>query len=273
MFVPSKHIHPICQSCILCLEVIDLTETSRSGSLYLHGWEGSEASHQGDRWRPADGMPVNATFIIVIPVAAHPLIMSDSPPLSLLSLFFFPSSLFSLFWTQYDTLAEWLFVAVFALLDLAEVMSYTNLLSKLSLGGDNLVKWVACHAVCLCVCVSVHRFPLTVWYLAVYPVCLLYVCIYVVVAAGFDGWEPSTDHSYQSQVHHHGPAVWSVWPCLSRVVRRHPSRQLQILRFLPGKIAEYVRKQQFNVFLGDLIYLHGDATPPAEWRHTTRWLT
>lgn len=31
MFVPSKHIHPICQSCSLCLVVIDLTATSRTG--------------------------------------------------------------------------------------------------------------------------------------------------------------------------------------------------------------------------------------------------
>lgn len=88
MFVPSKHIHPICQSCSLCLVVIDLTGKSRTGLLYLHGWEGWEASHQGDRWRPADGTPGNATFIIVILVAAHPLIMSNPPPLSLHFLFF-----------------------------------------------------------------------------------------------------------------------------------------------------------------------------------------
>lgn len=90
-FFPSKHIHPICQSCSLCLVVIDLTERSRTSLLYLHGWEGWEASHQGDRWRPADGTPGNATFIIVILAAARPLIMSNSPPLlsSLVFVLFF----------------------------------------------------------------------------------------------------------------------------------------------------------------------------------------
>lgn len=117
-FVPSKHIHPICQSCSLCLVVIDLTEKSTTGSLYLHGWEGWAASHQGDRWRPADGTPGTATFIIVILVATHPLIKPPFP-LSLLFgcvffFFFFPnSSLFLLFLTQSDTLSEKLFVAVF----------------------------------------------------------------------------------------------------------------------------------------------------------------
>lgn len=51
---PSKHIYPICQSCRLCLAVIDLTERTRTDLLYLHGWKDWEASQAGDRWRSAD---------------------------------------------------------------------------------------------------------------------------------------------------------------------------------------------------------------------------
>lgn len=59
----------------------------------------------------------------------------------------------------------------------------------------------------------------------------------VVVTPGFDGWKQGADHSYQSQIHLHGTAVWPVWPSLPRVVRWHPRRQLQSLRFLPGEVA------------------------------------
>lgn len=151
MFVSSKHIHPICQGCSLCLVVIDLTVKSRTGLLYLHGWEGWEASHQGDRWRPADGTPGNATFIIVILVAAHPLIMSNPPsPFSpfLLLFFFFSSSLYSLFLTQSDTLSEKLFVAVFASfpsISRSPVIR-TLIFKRFSHAIDKLVKLVARHA-------------------------------------------------------------------------------------------------------------------------------
>lgn len=153
MFVPSKHIHPICQSCSLCLVVIDLTVKSRTGLLYLHGWEGWEASHQGDRWRPADGTPGNATFIIVILVAAHPLIMSNPPsPSSPFLLFFFflffSSSLYSLFLTQSDTLSEKLFVAVFASFSCISrsPVIWTLIFKRFSRAKDKFVKLVARHA-------------------------------------------------------------------------------------------------------------------------------
>lgn len=89
MFAPSKHIHLICHCCSLCLVVIDLTEKSTTGLLYLHGWEGRAMSRQGDRWRPADGTPGNATFVIVILVATHPLIMSNPPTVPPFPLSFF----------------------------------------------------------------------------------------------------------------------------------------------------------------------------------------
>lgn len=89
MFAPSKHIHLICHCCSLCLVVIDLTGKSTTGLLYLHGWEGQAMSRQGDRWRPADGTPGNATFVIVILVATHPLIMSTPPTVPPFPLSFF----------------------------------------------------------------------------------------------------------------------------------------------------------------------------------------
>lgn len=93
IFCPSKHIHPICQSSILCLVVIDLPARSTTGLLYLHGWEGREASHQGDRWRPRWWSAWQC--YIHHPHAAHPLIMSTLPAFSFLSLpFFYPAALF-----------------------------------------------------------------------------------------------------------------------------------------------------------------------------------
>ena len=84
-----EHIHLLPQTHSSCLVDIDLTHQSATGLLYLHGWEGPLLT---DRWRPADGTPGNATFIIVILLTAHPQILS-TPCLRILHLFFHCSEL------------------------------------------------------------------------------------------------------------------------------------------------------------------------------------
>lgn len=129
----------------------------------------------------------------------------------------------------------------------------------MSLGVDKLMNSVALHA-CLC-CVFTCEVKNSSVYLYTVYVCVYWVdislynlyvcCVLVVVTPGVDGGEPGADHSYQSQIHHHGPAVWPVWPHLSRVVGWHPCRQLQSLCFLSGKMAACTADvPQFKQLLG-----------------------
>lgn len=151
-FVPSKHIHPICQSCSLRLVVIDLTKRSTTGLWYLHGWEGWAASLHGDSWRPTDGTPGNATFIIVI-LLPHihwscPNSLSAFSPFLLFFVVFFPRPLTPLFVFNWKWHLVYKAVPVYVFLpQLTEVQTrrYFSCKQFVKLGRSKLVKWVTHH--------------------------------------------------------------------------------------------------------------------------------